>query len=299
MIVFEALHGKRYTGNVKAVYEQMLSDDRYSDFRFIWAFSNVEAHAFLKENPRTQVIQKGGKKYYRYYATARFWVNDVSVPDFLKPGKNQIYIETWHGTPLKRLGCDITTNSDPRQSAARMHRRYRSKGKKITYFLSPSPYYSEKLTSAFQLNKYHNEKAMTETGYPRNDALYHYTIEDIQRIKERLKIPADKKTILYTPTWRDSEFSSDNGFEYKEMMNPERFTEVLGSDYILLFRAHHQVGLSDIIKESASVIDVSSVDDINDLYIISDLMITDYSSTMYDYANLKRPMVFYMYDLDE
>ncbi len=299
MIVFEALHGKRYAGNVKAIYEQMLADDNYSDFRFVWAFSDVEAHAFLRENPRTAVIQKGGKKYYRHYATARFWVNDVSVPDFFKPGKHQIYIETWHGTPLKRLGCDILTNSDPRQSAARMHRRYRTKGKKITYFLSPSPYYTEKLTSAFQLDKYHNEKAMTETGYPRNDALIRCTDEDIYRLREKFGIPEGKKTILYTPTWRDSQFSSDSGFEYKEALNLEHFMEALGDEFILLFRAHHQVGLSDIIKESGSVIDVTSEDDVNDLYLVSDLMITDYSSTLYDYANLKRPMVFYMYDLEQ
>lgn len=299
MIIFESFHGKRYADNVKAIYEKMLQDERYKDFRFVWAFADTQEHSFLRQNNRTLVIKKGTKKYYRYYATARFWVNNVSVPDFFVPGKNQIYIETWHGTPLKRLGCDITTDADPRQSTARMHRRYRSKGKKITYFLSPSPYYTEKLTSAFDLKGTGNESCIVETGYPRNDALFHYTEEDIAKIKKRIGIPEGRKTILYTPTWRDSSFDSEHGFEYTEALDTKKLMQDLGEDYILLFRAHHQVGLTDVIKESANVIDVTSVDDVNDLYIISDLMITDYSSTMYDYANLKRPMVYFMYDLEQ
>ncbi len=298
-IIFESFHGKRYADNPKAIYEYMLGDSTYRDFVFVWAFSDVEAHRYLENNRHTIVVKKGSKDYYRYYAGARYWVNNVSVPDFLIPNRHQTYIETWHGTPLKKLGCDIEVDSDPRQSAARMHRRYRSKGKKIDYLLSPSPYYSEKIASAFDLRHGAEHKPFILTGYPRNDALFQYIPAEIASIKERLGIPDGKKVILYTPTWRDTEYQNGKGFCYTEALDTKKLMETLGDDYVLLFRAHHQCGLSNVIKETPGVIDVTSADDVNDLYIISDMMITDYSSTMFDYANLHRPMIFYMYDLDE
>ena len=116
----------------------MAEDDAFRDYTFVWAFTDPKKHRELAENPHTILVKKGSRDYFRYAAASRFWVNNVSVPDFLIPGKHQVYIETWHGTPLKRLGCDIETDSDPRQSRERMHKRYRKKGKKVTHFLSPS-----------------------------------------------------------------------------------------------------------------------------------------------------------------
>lgn len=295
-IVFESFHGKRYADNPKAIYEYMLNNSTYRDFVFVWAFSDVKSHKYLEMNRHTIVVKKGSKDYYRYYAGARYWVNNVSVPDFLTPNRHQTYIETWHGTPLKKLGCDIETDSDPRQSTKRMHRRYRAKGRKVDYFLSPSEYYTDKIASAFDLT---NKDNFLLTGYPRNDALFHYSEEDIRAIKERLSIAPEKKCILYTPTWRDTQYVKKGGFQYTEAIKLEKLMKELGDEYVLLFRAHHQCGLKDVIGEVPGVIDVTSEDDVNDLYIISDLMITDYSSTMFDYANLKRPMIYYMYDLED
>ncbi len=286
MIVFESYHGDRYADNVRAIYEQMLLDERFCNYKFVWAFNTPEEHMDLYNNNRTFLVKKGSLEYYNAYASSHFWINNVSIPDYLKPTKNQIYIEAWHGTPLKRLGCDISVDSDPRQSPARMHKRYRAKGKKITYFLSPSPYYTQKLSTAFDLTHTHNADCMIETGYPRNDALFHYTDADVLEIKTQLNIPLGKKVVLYTPTWRDTEYTSKKGFNYIDALNTDKLMAELGDDYILLFRAHHQVGSRNMIHSSSSVIDVTNVDDINELYIISDLMVTDYSSTMFDYANL-------------
>ena len=298
MVFFESYHGKRCGDSVKAIYEAMTDDDTFRDYTFVWAFTHPEQHEELLENPHTVLVKKGSHDYFRYAAASRFWVNNVSIPDFLIPGKHQVYIETWHGTPLKRLGCDIETDSDPRQSKERMHKRYRRKGKKVTHFLSPSPYYNEKISSAFGLDRA-KENLFIECGYPRNDALFHYTEEDVASIKERLGIAADKQVILYTPTWRDSDYKPESGFDYRASVDLQKVMDLLPENCILLFRAHHQIGLAEVIEDTDNIIDVTDVDDINDLYIISDLMITDYSSTMFDFSVLKRPMVFHMYDKDE
>ncbi len=301
MVMFESFHGKRCGDSVKAIYDTMMSDDAFNDYTFVWALTDPEAHPELLQNSHTIVVKKGSSDYFRYYAAARFWVNNVSVPDFLIPGRHQIYIETWHGTPLKRLGCDIETDSDPRQSKERMHRRYRKKGHKVRYFLSPSPYYTEKIASAFGLNDRQRDKVFLESGYPRNDALVHATPEDAAQIRAELNIPKDKKVILYTPTWRDTDYSPETGFQYRNGVDLKKLTGLLPEDYVLLFRAHHQnrgTGQIDDIP-AGRLIDVTGIDDINRLYIISDLMVTDYSSTMFDYSILKRPMVFHMYDRRE
>lgn len=297
MVMFESYHGKRCGDSVRAIYEEMLKDDTFRDYTFVWAFSNPAEHRELTENPHTLVVKKGSRDYFRYYAASRFWINNVSIPDFFTPGRHQIYIETWHGTPLKRLGCDITTDSDPRQSKERMHQRYRIKGKKVTHFLSPSPYYTEKISSAFDVDP-SREGLFINSGYPRNDALFHASKEHIAEFRKTLHIPEGKKVLLYTPTWRDNEYQTGQGFQYESTVNLGKLMDLLPEDYILLFRAHHQVGTSEIIQGTNRILDVTHVDDLNDLYLISDLMITDYSSTMFDYSVLKRPMVFHMYDLD-
>lgn len=298
MVLFESFHGKRCGDSVKAIYDAMVGDDTFRDYTFVWAFTNPKAHEELLDNPRTLLVRKGSGDYFRYYAASRFWVNNVTVPDYLVPGRHHVYIETWHGTPLKRLGCDITTDSDPRQSRERMHKRYRKKGKKVSWFLSPSAYYTEKITSAFDLQGKAKNRFI-HSGYPRNDALFHSTEEKKASIRAKLGISDAKKVILYTPTWRDTDYSPEHGFEYKNPVDLKKVSELLPEETVLLFRAHHQNGLHDVISGSRKVIDVTDVDDINQLYLVSDLMVTDYSSTMFDYSILKRPMVFHLYDKEE
>ena len=298
MILFECFGGTKYADSVRAIYEELLEDEQYRSFYFVWAFENPEDFKFLLSNHHTILIRKGTREYMRYYGACRYWINNVTVADYLKPTKNQIYIETWHGTPLKKLGCDIETDSDPRQSRSHMHKRYRAKGKKVTYFPSPSEYYADKLSSAFDLSQT-QENNFVNSGYPRNDKLFHFAEEDVQKIRTKLNIPEGKRILLYTPTWRDSSYRAGDGFTLPIGMEISQLMKSLGEDYVLLFRAHHQIKTSVGTFSHPQVMDVSDWDDPSDLYLISDMMITDYSSTMFDYANLKKPMIFHMFDQEE
>lgn len=299
LIVFEAFSGKRCGGNLRAIYEELMEDERYRDFRFVWIVNEVEDHMDLKVRRHTRVVKKDSKSAFILYAKAKYWFNNVALPNYLIPRPHQVYVETWHGTPLKKLGNDIEYEVDPRQSLAEMHKKYYVKGRKMDYLVSPSRFYTEKMISSFRLDKCHKEDIILETGYPRNDALFKFTEEDVRRIREEVGVPDGRKVILYTPTWRDNQFKKGEGFQYNTELDFALLMQELGDEYVLLFRAHHQIGFKDVAHDVPGVIDVTEVDDVNDLYIISDLMITDYSSTMFDYADLKRPMVFYMYDLDE
>ncbi len=299
LIVFEAFSGKHCSGNLRAIYEELMEDEDYRDFRFVWIVNEPENYRSLKHRRHTRVVKKDSKAAFILYAKSKYWFNNVALPNYLIPRPHQVYVETWHGTPLKRLGNDIEYEVDPRQSLAEMHKKYYVKGRKMDYLVSPSPFFTEKMISSFRLDKSHNEDIVLEVGYPRNDRLFKFDEEEVREIKEELGVPEGKKVILYTPTWRDDEYSKKDGFKLKEGIDFEKLMKELGDEYVLLFRAHHQIGFKNVATDVENVIDVTEVDDVNDLYIISDLMITDYSSTMFDYADLKRPMVFYMYDYDK
>ncbi|MBQ4529107.1 MAG: CDP-glycerol glycerophosphotransferase family protein [Lachnospiraceae bacterium] len=298
-IVFESFAGDKYACNPKAIYEELLKDDRYSDFEFVWIVNKPEDFQFLMKNPNTTVVKKFSNAHYKTYASAKYWVNNMSVPEYLTPREGQVYIETWHGVPLKRMGFDIETDVDPRQSRSEMQRKYEEKAKKMNYMLSSSPFYQEKLTSAFAIDKFGSTDIFVNTGYPRNDFLCNYTEDMKEEILEKLQLPKDKKFILYAPTWRDTQY--ENGkIVYQVALDFKKFMDKLPKDYVLLFRAHHHVkAVNNDNEVMDNVINVADVDDINDLYVVSDMLITDYSSTMFDYALLKRPMVFYMYDLED
>jgi len=177
-----------------------------------------------------------------------------------------------------------------------IEREYTAESKRISAFLSPSAFCTEKFMSAFRLKK----ETVVENGYPRNEALFTYTDEDVLEYKKRLGIPLDKKVILYAPTFRDNQHDNKLGYVLKLGMDFDSLREKFGKDCIVLFRAHYFVANAfDFEKYKGFVINASDYEDINHLYIISDLLITDYSSVFFDYANLKRPIVYYMYDIDD
>ncbi len=166
--------------------------------------------------------------------------------------------------------------------------------------MSPSKFATEKFISAWNLKQIGKENIIIEQGYPRNDFLYNYTKQEEEKIKEKLGLQHNhKKIILYAPTYRGDSHEAGVGYVYQEEVNFEKLRQNLGNDYIILFRPHYFIANSfNFEKYKGFVYDVSNIDDINDLYIISDLLITDYSSVFFDYANLKRPMIFHMYDLE-
>lgn len=299
-IIFSGFNGKAYTDSPKAIYQYMLSNEKYKDYKFIWFFKEPEKYDFLKKNRNTQVVMTNSKKYIKCFQTAKYWVFNYKIPDFIKPKKNQVFLQCWHGTPLKRLGYDLLHYDNQLNTVKDMQKRYKTETEKITYFLSPSKYASEVFTSGWNLKGFGKENIIVEKGYPRNDFLFNYTEQDVKDIKQKI-IGEDtqKKIILYAPTYRANQHKSGVGYVYKEEVDFTKMREKLGQDFIILFRPHYFVANAfDFEKYKGFVYNVSEVDDINELYIISDMLITDYSSVFFDYANLKRPLIFYMYDLE-
>lgn len=299
-ICFMSFLGRKYADSPRAIYEYMLTDPAYDKYEFYWFFKEPEKYRYLENNSRTRVYKYNSDDHYKYYATAKYWVTNSRVPDVIPLRDEQVYLQCWHGTPLKRLGFDIqVSGANAKMTKAELCKQYSTDATKYTYMTSPSRFCTEKFISAFALDKIGREDIIIEKGYPRNDFLSNFTAEDAARIKRDLGIPEGKKVILYAPTWRDNQHTSGVGYVLKAEVDFEKLREELEDDFIILFRAHYFVANKfDFEKYAGFIYDVSDYDEINDLYVVSDMLITDYSSVFFDYAILRRPIIFFMYDLE-
>ena len=323
MIIFETFMGRQYGCNPKAIYEYMIGDSCFDDFKFIWVLndeskaaeipgftSKIQGYGRDAARSRVKIVSLRSDDYYRAYAKAKYVVTNSNLDYGISKKPGQVFLQTWHGTPLKKLRCDIEIESgNALNSLAEINQKNDLDVVRYDYFISPSRYASEKFTSSFNLEKLGKKDIIIETGYPRNDLLFNFDEEYAKSIKKKLGIPEDKKVILYAPTFRDNQHDGA-GYTYDTHIDFDRLQSELANnigetkasryDYVILFRAHYFVASQfDFSKYEGFIYDVSGLDDITPLYTIADILITDYSSVFFDFANLKRPMIFYMYDLEE
>lgn len=300
IIMFESFMGRQYSCSPKALYEAMMEDSRYDGFIKVWAFKNPAAHLELNENPNTRIVKYRGWKYCRYHAQAKYCVTNSRVPNEIVLKPEQKFIQCWHGTPLKRLGFDIENYTGSQSSTDDLRHNYTIDAMRYTDMPSPSPFYTEKITSAFNLKALGKENIFMECGYPRNDFLYSYTQEQKEEIRKTLGVPEGKKIVLYAPTWRENQHEAGVGYTYDLGVDFDVLQRELGDDFVILFRAHYFISNAfDFEKYEGFIVNVSNYNDINHLYVAADMLITDYSSVFFDYANLDRPIIFYMYDFEE
>ena len=219
--------------------------------------------------------------------SADLLVSNDHVPlDWVKrPGA--VYLQTWHGTPLKRIHRDVRWAPEGRlayleQDIARWD-----------LMLSPNSASTPLFQRAFGF-----DGPVHETGYPRNDVLS-APDRDARRaaVRAGLGIPDGTTAVLYTPTWRDDAVFADGSPDFTLHLDVADFAERLGGDHVLLVRAHSMVSDALELDPDAAVLDVSGHPDVAELYLAADVMVTDYSSTMFDFAVTGRPMLFFTYDL--
>jgi len=203
-----------------------------------------------------------------------------------KPGA--LYLQTWHGTPLKRIHNDVLWA--PPGRLAYLDRDVA----RWDYLVSPNEVSTPRLREAFGFTG-----EVLEVGYPRNDVLSAPAAAVIRaRVRAALGIPDDVTAVLYTPTWRDDEYFADGTPNVQLALDVEAFVRELGPKQWLLPRLHYMVTDRSEALDREGVVDVSRYPDVHELYLAADVMITDYSSTMFDFAITGKPMLFYAYDLD-
>ncbi len=287
-IVFETFFGKSYSDSPKYIYEYLLKNAP-GRYRIIWSSTSRKTEI---PGPHTKV-KRNSLRYCYYMARSKYFVFNVRQPEWFTKREGMVFLETWHGTPLKRLVFD----QEEVMAASPLYKaQFYRHSQQWDYLVAANLFSSETFRSAFLFN---NE--MLEYGYPRNDILHSPERDRIaSELRRKLRIPENKKTILYAPTWRDDEYYGHGAYKFALKLDLRMLREQLGPDYVVLLRTHYFIADSiDVTGIEDFAVNVSKYNDISELYLISDILITDYSSVFFDYANLKRPILFYTYDLDK
>lgn len=287
MVMFETFFAKSYADSPKYIYEY-LGKNFPGKYNFIWALNEkIE----LPYGGKT--VKRFSLEYAKALATSKYLVFNVRQPLWFRKKEGQVFVETWHGTPLKRLVFDQeeVTSASPKYKKEFFKQRI-----DWDYLISANDFSTKTFRSCFMY-----EGEMLDYGYPRNDLMYSPDREQIAAdLRKKLNIPEGKKTILYAPTWRDDDHYAKGQYKFTLKLNLQMMKKALGDEYVVILRTHHYIADSiDIDGVEDFVINLSKYDDITEIYLISDICITDYSSVFFDFANLKRPILFYTYDLDK
>ena len=288
-IVFESFLGRNYSDSPKYIYKYLL-EHKGDKYKYIWIINDTKT----KIPGNALKVKRFSLKYFYYMTRAKYWVNNMRQPVWYEKRDSQVLLETWHGTPLKKLVFDM---DDVYSASPTYKRQVYSQSRFWDYLISANPFSTEVFQSCFL---YEKEKIL-ESGYPRNDILYAPNKEEMAaNIKKELGIPEDKKTILYAPTWRDDEFYDKGQYKFKLKLDLEYLRKEIGDEYVILLRTHYFIADAiDVTGLEDFVFNVCKYNDIAELYLISDICITDYSSVFFDYANLRRPILYFTYDLEK
>lgn len=198
------------------------------------------------------------------------------------------YLQTWHGTPLKRIHHDVLW------SPPGLLQRFDQDVARWDLLVSPNAASTPRLRQAFRF-----DKKMIETGYPRNDVLNDSNRETLRAsVRRRLGLADDVTAVLYAPTWRDDEYFADGTSQVASGVDLSFLAARLPSNHVLLVRSHVLMTGRSSVAETDRVLDVSYYPHVQDLYLAADLLVTDYSSVMFDFAVTGKPIVFHAYDLE-
>ena len=287
-VIFESFFGKSYSDSPKYIYEY-ISANFPGKYKCIWIINKKGSRIPF----RHKKIKRFSLRYYYYMARCGYFVFNSRQPEWVVKREGSVFLQTWHGTPLKKLVFDI---EDINSASPKYKQQVYKQSRAWDYLKAANGFSSGTFKRCFMF-----DNTILETGYPRNDILHSPDRDQIAAIiRKRIGIPKDKKIILYAPTWRDDEFYGKGKYKFELQINLELMEKELGDEYVFLLRTHYFIADHiDLSHISGFAYNVSKYDDISELYLISDILITDYSSVFFDYANLKRPMLFYTYDLEK
>lgn len=283
LVLFMSYGGQKYDDSPKVVFEYLQNEKIFPEHKYVWAFIEPDKFPLVKNKVKVDTLG-----YYLIALRAGYWITNSSISRGLnfkkKKTKNILFT---HGlTAIKKIGADI--QSADKAFNIGFNEQFDAifvEGKKEIPIL----------TQAWKKRK----EVFYTTGLPRNDDLLRVTEEEILRIKGKLGIPSHKKVILYAPTFREFSRSKDGRNTLGIPISFDKWRGILGQDYVLLVTAHYEVAkLLGTLPKNDFVINAFQYPELNDLIKVSDILISDYSSIVFDYAIMERPIFCYGYDYE-
>ncbi|MEV7691412.1 bifunctional glycosyltransferase/CDP-glycerol:glycerophosphate glycerophosphotransferase [Streptomyces bungoensis] len=276
LAVYAAYWNRGYGCNPAAIFEK--ARELVPGVRGVWV---VAGDRTASVPPGVEYVVDGTARCLRTMARAKYLVNNVNFPYELPKRRGAVLVQTQHGTPLKKMGTDLRDH--PVAARGMNFERLVEQCGRWDVLVSPNPHTTDVFTRV-----YPGRYEVLETGYPRVDRLVNASIDRVNRVRGELGIAPGQVAVLYAPTHRDHQV------ETAPVLDVERFADQLGDDHVLLVRSHYFD--APRISTSRGIVDVSSHPSVEDLCLAADILITDYSSVMFDYAVLDRPIVIYAPD---
>jgi CDP-glycerol glycerophosphotransferase len=287
LVVFESHLGKQYSDSPRYIYEAAVAAglDRLG-LDPVWSYAR-RTDGFPTG---VRLVRRESWRYHLDLARAEFWVDNQGFPRAFSRRRETTYVQTWHGTPLKRMGFDSPALE---RASASVRRQHKAMMRRWSALLVPSEYFVETF-----VRSYGYDGELVRHGLPRNDLLVQGVDDDWVAAKKRaLGLPADRRLVLYCPTFRDRARRLETPYELP--LDLEQMRRALGDDVHLMLRTHYLDTLKLSTRFAPFATDVSRHHDVTELMLVADVLVTDYSSVMFDFANTGKPMVFYTYDYED
>lgn len=279
-VLFESFEGKMIGDNPLGVAHGLVS--RGTSLEVLWTVSRPD----MRVPQGSRALLHGSPEWLGALATSRYLVNNTNFPPYFRKAPGQVYCQTWHGTPLKRLAHDMA----PGTISGAYLSMYDREAAAWDFLVTANDFSARALGGAFQ----YRGRILT-VGYPRNDRLVTADDEQRQAIRRRLGVSdPDERLLLYGPTWRDSRRTILGQWAPVNYFEP---SSPLPDGWRVVFRGHSNTHMAHDTSIARGALDVTRYPDVTDLLIAADALLTDYSSLMFDFAVTGKPILFLAPDL--
>jgi len=283
-VFFFSYYGSQYGCSPKYITEYILKNCPGKEFDLVWAFNDIESKAHLQGFRKVKTMSV---RFFYELCTSKVIITNFRTTEFFKKRKGQYYIQTWHSSlRLKKIEKDTESTLPKKYIKMAIE-----DSKKCDLLLSGCKMSTEIFKRAFWYDgKYF------EHGTPRNDILFQNNTLLKEQIRRRLNISPNSKVVLYAPTFRKNNNLDVYNMDYEKAAN--NLSQKFGGKWTVLVKLHpHLMAKSNQLLSGCNVTDVTTYDDIQELLFISDVLITDYSSVMFDFALTRRPCFLYAPDI--
>lgn len=295
MILYESFHGASMNDSPYAIFKHLVHDPRFKGYTHVWALNKTENNLYFEKYSNyknVKFVQVNSRQYIRSLTRAKYLINSVTFPPYFQKKPGQIYVNTWHGTPLKTLGKDM-------HGAVSQLKNIQRNFLHSDFIISPNAYTTEVIANAHDLKGIYSGKIIEE-GYPRIDQIRNTERNQFfnKILSKVVNVDKNKKTILYAPTWRGSvnhvtDIKTTIAGYIKDLYDK------MPEQYQLILKVHSLIYKYIEDDEFLAKICVPNWVDTDELLTNVDLLITDYSSIFFDYLVTDKPIIFFNYDEEE
>lgn len=294
--LFESAVGKNINGNMFALMREMCANEAYAKFEIVFAVTEgmldkAQARFDAYGMQRVKLVVEESSEYNEYLARAKYLWNDDTFPAYFTKRPEQVYVNTWHGSGPKRLGLGDIANS--LRSFANVQKNLLT----ADYDLYPSEFTRDAFMRDYDLAPFY-EGTILLHDYPRNDVLANLTVRE--RVREEQNYSQDTQVIAYMPTWRGTARTVDDEDQVSAVKEQfEAIDDRLRDDQLLLVNLHFLVSSQLTYEDYKHIRPFPTAYETYDVLSACDVLISDYSSVVFDFAVTNRPIVLFAYDEEE